>query len=299
MPERRKLGLLTPLANEESCIHGFLDRVLVQLLPSDRIYCVLDTVCKDRTKDFVHERARSDPRIKLVWAPENRCVVDAYVRGYREALAGGAEWILEMDAGLSHLPEQIPQFIRGMEVGYDYVGGSRYLAGGCHRSPCTRILVSRGGTWLANLLLRTKMTDMTSGFECFTREALEYVLDRGILSRAGFFQTEIRFMTHRFKWLEVPINYTNAQYSLGRNSIREAFVNLWKLYRNRAYYLGKEAPGPPSACRRIAASGTGGGWGADRAAPRRAASAGRTAAIAEVGLGGQSRRHQSTRGDPV
>jgi dolichol-phosphate mannosyltransferase len=241
LPVRRKLGVATPLANEEGCIHEFLDRVLAHLLPNDRIYCVLDTVCKDRTKDIVQERSGSDTRIKLVWAPENRCVVDTYVRGYREALADGAEWILEMDGGLSHLPEELPQFVRGMEAGYDYVGGSRYLGGVRHRSPWTRVLISWGGTWLTNLLLQTRMTDMTSGYECFTREALQYVPDRGILSRANFFQTEIRFMMHRFRWLEVPIHYTNAQYSLGRSSLREAFANLWQLYRNKAHYFPKTA----------------------------------------------------------
>lgn len=241
MKGRPKLGVVVPLANEEDSISEFLDRVVAHLLPQESVYCVLDNVCKDRTKDIVQNRGVHDPRIKMVWAPENRCVVDAYVRGYREALADGAEWILEMDGGLSHLPEEIPQFVQGMEAGYDYVGGSRYLPGACHHSPRTRVFISRGGTWLTNLLLRTGMTDMTSGYECFTRDALQYVLDRGIISRANFFQTEIRFMMHRFKWLEVPIKYTNAQYSIGRNSLREAFTNLWRLHKNKASYLAKDA----------------------------------------------------------
>ncbi|MGA2540420.1 MAG: glycosyltransferase family 2 protein [Verrucomicrobiota bacterium] len=231
-PSRRpKLGVAVPLANEEDTIHGFLDRVLAHLQSHDRIYCVLDNVCKDRTKSIVSERSAQDPRVVLVWSPQNRCVVDAYFAGYRAAFDDGCEWILEMDGGLSHLPEQIPAFLAGMEQGYDYVGGSRYLPGGCHKSPWSRIFVSKGGTVLARRLLHAKMTDMTSGFECFNRRAMQMVLQAGVASKANFFQTEIRWMMHQLRWLEVPIAYRNTNFLIGRSSIREAFRILWNLRR--------------------------------------------------------------------
>jgi len=82
-----------------------------------------------------------------------------------------------------------------MGEGYDFVGGSRYMRGGCHKSPLTRVIVSFGGTVLTRLLCRARMVDMTSGFECFNRRAMAMVLDQGVESRANFFQTEIRFPT--------------------------------------------------------------------------------------------------------
>jgi dolichol-phosphate mannosyltransferase len=233
-PAHPKFGVATPLANEEKTIEGFLDRVLAHLEPGDRVYCVLDNVCKDRTRAMVSERAARDPRVVLVWSPQNRCVVDAYFAGYRAAYDDGCEWILEMDGGLSHLPEQIPQFLEAMSRGYDYVGGSRQMPGGRHESPWNRVVVSRGGTFLARLLLKAKMTDMTSGFECFNRRAMGLVLQRGVASKANFFQTEIRFMMHDLRWMEVPITYHNTNHRIGRSSIREAFRNLWRMRRAEA-----------------------------------------------------------------
>jgi dolichol-phosphate mannosyltransferase len=230
--KRPKLGIATPLANEENTIDGFLTRLLVHLQTNDRVYCVLDNVCKDRTKEIISQWVSRDKRVVLVWSPENRCVVDAYFAGYRAAFADGCEWILEMDGGMSHLPEEVPKFISAMSAGFDFVGGSRYRPGGAHRSPWNRIAVSRGGSILTQLLLKTKMTDMTSGFECFNRKAMQLVLDKGVASRANFFQTEIRFMMHQFRWTEVPITYHNDCYSLGRSSIREALNILWTLYRS-------------------------------------------------------------------
>lgn len=233
-PARRpKVGIATPLANEELTINDFLDRVLVHLAPCDRVYCVLDNVSKDRTKAIVSERATRDQRVVLTWTAQNRCVVDAYFAGYRAAFGDGCEWILEMDGGFSHLPEEIPQFIAGMERGYDYVGGSRFMPGGRHDSPWTRLFISKGGTVLANWALKTRMRDMTSGFECFNRKAMERLLEQGVTSKANFFQTEIRYMMHQFKWLEVPITYRNNNYRVGRSSLREAFRILWDLRREQ------------------------------------------------------------------
>jgi dolichol-phosphate mannosyltransferase len=221
--------VVTPLANEEANIDRLLDGILEHLLPHDRIFCVLDNVCKDRTRSIIEERAKRDPRVVLVWSPKNRCVVDAYFAGYRAAVEDNCEWILEMDGGWNHLPKEIPRFIEGMSQGYDYVGGSRYLPGGRHKSPLNRVIVSRGGTVLARFALRAKMTDMTSGFECFSRKALLHVLEKGVQSRANFFQTEIRWMMHDFRWKEVPIFYENTNYRIGRSSIREAFRLLWRM----------------------------------------------------------------------
>jgi dolichol-phosphate mannosyltransferase len=228
-----RLGVVVPLANEEDTVDELLDRVLAQLTAADRVFCVVDNASRDRTRERVAARAAQDGRVALVWAPENRCVVDAYFRGYREALAAGCRWVLEMDGGLSHLPEEIPQFVRAMEQGHDYAGGCRFMPGGAYSGPLTRYLISKGGTVLTNWLLGTRMKDMTSGFECFSRRAMEKVVTHGVRSRAHFFQTEIKFLLRHDRWVEVPIHYRNPSKSVGGSSLREAFRHLWALYREQ------------------------------------------------------------------
>ena len=231
--ERVRLAVVIPLANEQELVGRLLDRVTAQLGPNDRVFCVVDRASRDETRERVDAYGRRDPRVVLVWAPENRCVVDAYFRGYREALAAGSAWILEMDGGFSHDPEQIPQFVEAMEQGYEYAGGSRFIRGGSHRGSVSRRVISWGGTVLTNLLMGTRMRDMTSGFECFSRSALSRVVEAGVTSRAHFFQTEIRIMMHRTRWVEVPIRYTNPSKSVGSSSLRDAFSVLWKLWRGK------------------------------------------------------------------
>ena len=225
------------MANEGTDAVRFVQEALRQCdgFGSATFYAVLDRANKDDSLDLLREYAISEPRLRVVWAPENRCVVDAYIRGYREAIAGGADWILEIDAGFSHQPEDMPKFFDAMTTGrYDCIFGSRFMAGSrlSDRS-WKRYLVSRGGTFLTNLLLGTRQTDMTSGFQLFSRGALEMVLQRGIRSRAHFFQTEIKVYCRDLRICETPIHYRAPSPRLGGSAVREAFRELKRLRLER------------------------------------------------------------------
>lgn len=197
-------------------------------------YAVLDRVTKDNTRELLEEYSTIDPRLIVVWAPENRCVVDAYFRGYREALATDANWVLEIDAGFSHRPEDIPQFFPLMLEGKDCIFGSRFRKGALiHHSSLKRRMVSWGGTQLTNLLLGTRLSDMTSGFEMFSRETMRQIVAQGVQSRAHFFQTEIKVFCRDLDQAEVPIVYEAASPRLSGGPIGEAFTQLWRLFRNR------------------------------------------------------------------
>jgi dolichol-phosphate mannosyltransferase len=247
-PRTARVGVVVPLANEEATIDELTSRILAQLLPQDKIFYVLDNVSKDGTRKRIAELHQIDPRVTEVWAPKNRCVVDAYFAGYRAAMNDGCDWILEMDGGLSHLPEEIPNFLKAMAGGADYAPGSRFAKGGSHNGPLKRYLTSRGGTLLTNLMLGTRMKDMCSGFECFSRAAMAEVLSQGVRSRAHFFQTEIRVMLQDWKWVEVPINYHNPSKGLmGSGPVKEALTNLWRLRKERNRRRGRSDAGRGAA----------------------------------------------------
>jgi dolichol-phosphate mannosyltransferase len=226
------------MANEGAAAVAFVNQTLAICnatgFKAVTFFAILDNVSRDNTRELLENLARQQPQLRVVWAPENRSVVDAYVRGYREALAAESDWILEIDAGFSHQPADIPNFFRAMAQGYDCVFATRFAHGGSisETSP-RRHAVSRGGTLITNLLLGTKLTDMTSGFELFSRPVLQQVLDRGIRSRGPFFQTEIKTYCRDLRWAEVPIQYRGASHKISNASLHDAFSNLWRLFRLR------------------------------------------------------------------
>lgn len=224
------------MANEGAKAVDFVDAVLAQCqeFRSRKFLVVLDRANKDDTLDLMREHAKTTPDLVVIWAPENRGPVDAYVRGYREALALNPDWVLEIDAGFSHQPSDIPVLFRKMQDGYDCVFGSRFTEGGSiSDSSRKRYWISWGGTLLTNLLLGTKLHDMTSGFQLFTREALQMIVDRGIQSRGPFFQTEMKTYARKMKIAEAPIQYRAASHNVGNKQIKDAFSNLWRLFTMR------------------------------------------------------------------
>ena len=151
------LAVACPMANEGPDGVLFVRQVLAECDGFRQVcfFAVLDRATTDDSILLLREYADTEPRLIVVWAPENRCAVDAYIRGYREALAWGADWILEIDAGFSHQPQNIRQFFCEMQRGYDCVFGSRFMRGGSIRnSSWKRYLISRGGTFLTNLIPR-------------------------------------------------------------------------------------------------------------------------------------------------
>jgi dolichol-phosphate mannosyltransferase len=228
------LGVVCPMANEGDEAVAFCKDVLDQCRGFKEVlfFAVFDRVTTDSSLDQMRVLEGVEPRLRVIWAPENRSAVDAYQRGYREALNSGCDWILEIDAGYSHLPSDIPQFFDAMEQGMDCVFGSRIL-GSFGKSPLKRRLISKGGTLLTNAVLGTRQTDMTSGFEMFTRQALQAVLDRGIQSKAHFFQTEIKTYCRKMRIVEVPISYQVASPRLKFAAVKDAFRQLGRLFQLR------------------------------------------------------------------
>jgi dolichol-phosphate mannosyltransferase len=242
------------MANERETATSFIREVLAACEPfgftSVTFFAVLDRVSRDGTRELLHELEPNLPQLRVVWAPENRSVVDAYLRGYREALDAGCDWVLEIDAGYSHQPSDIPRFFEKMSEGHDCVFGSRFCAGGrISESSLKREAISRGGTLLTNLLLGTRLSDMTSGFELFSRAALQEVLEKGIHSRGHFFQTEIKAHCRDLRVAEVPIHYRAASDSVNKNVLKDAFRNLWRLFRGRVSE-GRARRGPAASLNR-------------------------------------------------
>ena len=229
----KKTIIVMPVANEESTMGQILDEILELPYENLYIYPVVDSYSKDRTEEIIREKEKISDRVKCIFYQESTGVISCYLEGFRQALADGAERILEMDGGGSHLPAEIPQFLKKMEEGYDCVWGSRFMVGGSMKEqPLYRRILSQGGTFLSNFVLGTRLKDMTSGFEGFQREVLEDMnLDR-FLSTGHMYQTEMRYYCRNLRTIEVPIHYVGTASSLKGSSVTEALKLLFQLKRN-------------------------------------------------------------------
>ena len=226
-------AIVTPMANESKDFKEFVKSLscVLDSIGSGQVYFVVDKVSKDNTLQLCQNLSKQDPRFVTVWAPENRNVVDAYMRGYKEALKDNNKIIIEMDAGLSHDPRAIPMFLRVLNEGNECAFGSRFISGGSIQdSSWKRFLFSKGGTFLANFLLGTKMHDMTSGFQGFHADIVKKFVSYELLSKAHFYQTELRYLLRKSRFIEVPIHYRAPSPSVSKKAIKNSFSVLFHYF---------------------------------------------------------------------
>lgn len=222
-------AIVIPMANEEPDFEPFITKLKPALDASGggRVFLIVDRVSRDNTLALCRSLEEKDRRFTAVWAPENRNVVDAYIRGYKEALNVNCRFIIEMDAGLSHDPASIPVFLRYLEGGYECVFGSRFIGGGSMGdSPWKRRWLSKTGTLLSNVLLGTTLHDMTSGYQGFTREVVEKFVSYPLLSKAHFYQTEIRYLLRKRKSIEIPISYRAPSPRVSEKAVKNSLTTL-------------------------------------------------------------------------
>jgi dolichol-phosphate mannosyltransferase len=100
-------------------------------------------------------------------------------------------------------------------------------------SPFKRRLLSKGGTVLARWLLGAKLADMTSGFQGFRREVLLKVVDYPLLSKAHFYQTELRYLLRKQKLIEVPIHYRAPSPRVSSGAVRNSVAVLMHYFLRR------------------------------------------------------------------
>jgi dolichol-phosphate mannosyltransferase len=229
-------GVVIPMANEQKKFQEFVTSIsnVLDNLKCGKVYFVIDKVSTDNTLKLCEQLSLDDERFITVWAPENRNVVDAYLRGYQEALNNKHEIIIEMDAGLSHDPQALPMFLRVLNEGNECAFGSRFINGGSiWDSSWKRTFLSRFGTILSNALLGTKMYDMTSGFQGFHSYVVAKFLERGLLSKAHFYQTELRYLLRKSRYAEIPIHYRAPSPSVSKKAIYNSFEVLLHYFKLR------------------------------------------------------------------
>ncbi len=243
-------AVVSPLANEADTFHLFTSKLQDVLrsidAPKYKVFFVVDNASKDNTLDLCKEMSARDEHFVTVWAPENKNVVDAYLRGYREALKEDFDYIIEMDGGMSHDPMALPGFLRALNEGHYCAYGSRFINGGSiYNSNFKRWFLSRVGTLLSNVLLGTKMHDMTSGYMGFHREVARLFVENGLRSKAHFYQTEVRFLLRYERYIEVPIHYIapSPRVSQGaiKNSISTLFYYFFKRITGKVVYLRQKS----------------------------------------------------------
>jgi dolichol-phosphate mannosyltransferase len=200
---------------------------------------VIDDSSPDGTGELADRLARELDYVDVLHRPRKEGLGPAYVAGFRQALASGADLVLEMDCDFSHDPADVPRLVAAAD-GADLVIGSRYVDGGAIRNwGASRRFVSAAGSRYARVILGIDVRDLTGGFKCYHREVLE-TIDLDAISSLGYaFQIETTYRALRkgFSVAEIPITFADREVGHSKMNRGIVFEAVWKVPALRAAAL--------------------------------------------------------------
>lgn len=226
--------IIVPTYNEKDNIEVLIRRIADLSIDGLHV-CVVDDNSPDGTGTIVDKLIAEFSFVTVIHRKEKLGLGSAYISGFKKALGEDADYIFEMDADLSHDPDDIPRFLKEIKGDCDVVIGSRRIPeGGVENWSMIRNWMSKGAMWFSRVMLGLKTRDVTSGYRCYSRKVIESIDWEKIKGNGYSFQEETIYLCEKkgFKVKEIPILFRDRTYGHSKLSKREIikfFITIVKL----------------------------------------------------------------------
>ncbi|GAA1891386.1 polyprenol monophosphomannose synthase [Streptantibioticus ferralitis] len=235
------LTVVMPTYNEAENLPGMAEKLMALDLPGLRLL-VVDDNSPDGTGEVAERLAEqyNEPdrtRISVLHRTAKDGLGRAYAAGMDQAVADGAQYVLQMDADGSHPVEYVPQMLgTALATGAGFVVGSRYVCGGrlAEEWGLHRKLLSRWANAYVSTVLRTGLRDVTAGFAMWRADTVTEMRLSEVRSNGYSFQVELKYQAVRagYTGVEIPIHFEERQIGASKMTMAvqlESAVLPWRL----------------------------------------------------------------------
>jgi len=234
--------ILIPTYNESENIENLLSRLNAARIHLSKEYVVKFLIIDDSSPDKTAQIAKSVTieGLSILIRDKETGLGPAYLAGFKQGLIGNYDYFVEMDADLSHQPEQLVDLLHAANA-KSLVIGTRWMPGGSVVNwPRRRKLISRFGTWYASFVLKLPYQDLTSGFRVLPRELLETIDLNEIKTKGYGFQIEMAYQAIKsgFEIRQVPITFVERKNGHSKMTfliVLEAFTTVNKYGSKRIF----------------------------------------------------------------
>jgi dolichol-phosphate mannosyltransferase len=206
-PKETKYCVIIPIINEG-------ERIKTQLLRMKPLMSEIDIILadggsSDGSTDLSYLKSMG---IRVLLIKKDKGKLSAQLRmGFAYALEQGYQGIITVDGNNKDGVEAIPNFIKDLDEGYDFVQGSRYVQGGqAINTPAVRdFAIKLIHAPIISLAAKERFTDTTNGFRAFSSK---YLLDSRVQPFRDIFETyellaylSVRASQLGLKTKEIPV----------------------------------------------------------------------------------------------
>lgn len=228
----KNILVLIPTYNESESIILLLKRIdkisreNIDILKIDIL--VIDDNSPDKTGELAQSLNLSG--LTVLSLSSKNGIGPAYIAGFKFGLTKNYDFFIQMDADLSHQPEEMIDLVENSDSQIMVIG-SRWIKGGSVVNwPKRRRLISRFGTAYAARLLGLKYRDLTSGYRVLPKQLVADIDFSTIKSHGYGFQIEMALQAIKlgYKIKEVPITFIERENGKSKMSFA-IVIEAWRM----------------------------------------------------------------------
>ena len=225
----KKILVFTATYNEKENIKKLITLIFKHC--SNANVLIIDDNSPDKTAEEIELLKNEFKNISLIKRDGKLGLDTAHKFAYKYALDKGYDFLITMDADLSHDPAELTNFISSLET-YPFVIGSRYTPGGKCLMKGRRLLMSKYGNILIKLVLRINCNEFTTSYRGFDLKKLgSFNLDTVNASGYSFFmKTIFEISKRKIEIKEIPITFKDRSQGYSKLPRIEIFRTLLNLF---------------------------------------------------------------------
>ncbi len=232
-----KTLIISPTYNEVKNIQSLVEQIF-ELDPSYHLL-IIDDNSPDGTAEKVKELKSLFDNLHLEERPKKAGLGTAYKFGFNWALKNGYDAVVQMDADLSHDPNDVPRLISQLKH-HDLIIGSRYVEGvSVVNWPIRRLILSYGANIYSSFITGMPINDGTGGFKAWSSSLLQRIELKKVKSQGYSFQIEMNFRAWRLgaRIKEEPIIFVDRTIGESKMSKTIMYEAIWMVWRLRIWKI--------------------------------------------------------------
>lgn len=233
----KKILVFTATYNEKNNIQKVIKKIKKYAIRANIL--IIDDNSPDGTATVIKKIIKKEEKkkIKLIVRSKKDGLDTAHKLAYKYAVKNKYDYLITMDADLSHDPAEIPNFLKYL-TNYDFVLGSRYMKGGRNELTFFRFLLSYFGNKFIKYILNLNFTEFTSAFRGFNLKRMNKFNLKMINSKGYSFFMETIYQINKFQYktYEIPIIFATRKQ--GKSKIPK--IEIIRTLKNVLYLYFKD-----------------------------------------------------------
>ncbi len=236
MVDKKRILVFSASYNEKENIEKLILGIN-KYLPEAEIL-IIDDNSPDQTKDIIKKIQNNLEKLKLIVRDRKMGLDTAHKYAYQYAIENDYEYLITMDADLSHDPKELPNFIMYLKQN-PFVIGSRYVTGGSCEMKGSRLIISKIGNFVIKKFSKIDCNEFTTSYRGFNIKMLDnfdlnHVKEKGY---SFFMGTLFEIKKNKYQIKEIPIKFSDREKGVSKipkiEIFRTFFNLLIRIFKNK------------------------------------------------------------------